>query len=329
MRPDSVYISCIVPVFNEGKGVRDFLFALWETLKPLSDRCEIVVINDGSRDNTAAIVAGLCGGDMPVRLINFSRNFGKEAALTAGLDAVEGDVAIMIDADFQHPLATLPAFLAHWRAGYDMVYGVRSSRVDEAPLKRAGAKAFYGLINWLSSVDIPPDAGDFRLLDRKVIDALKSMPERARFMKGMYAWVGFKTIPVTFEVAVRSTGVSTFNTRSLLRLAQVGILAFSDLPLRVWSFVGFGISAISFAYGLWVIINTLAFGVDVPGWATLVAATMFLGGVQLLSIGILGEYLAGVFNEVKQRPTYLVAERMGYPAPTNPNQHNDLTPPQG
>lgn len=313
MRPESVYLSCIVPVYNEGAGVRDFLRALWQTLQTLSDHCEIVVINDGSKDDTAATIAGMCGGDMPLRLINFSRNFGKEAALTAGLDVVEGDVAIMIDADFQHPLATLPAFMARWREGYDMVYGVRSSRADEAAFKRAGAKAFYGLINWLSSVDIPPDAGDFRLLDRKVIDALKAMPERARFMKGMYAWVGFRSIPVTFEVAARSSGVSTFNMRSLLRLAQVGILAFSDLPLRVWSVIGFGISALSFAYGLWVIINTLVFGVDVPGWATLAAAMMFLGGVQLLSIGILGEYLAGVFNEVKQRPTYLIAERVGYP----------------
>ncbi|QDQ27197.1 glycosyltransferase family 2 protein [Chitinimonas arctica] len=312
MHSANPHISCVVPAYNEGEGIRDFLLALWATLQPLASRCEIIVVNDGSRDNTASVVADLCQSGMPLRLINLSRNFGKEAALTAGLDHVSGDLVILIDADFQHPLALIPAFLARWREGYDMVYGVRQSRADESRLKRTGAFAFYGLMNWLSSVNIPADAGDFRLLDRKVIDSLQSMPERARFMKGMYAWVGYRSIAVPFDVQTRNSGQSAFNIRALLQLAQTGILSFSDIPLRVWSVVGFFISALSLAYAAWIIIDTLRFGVEIPGWATLAAALMFLGGVQLISIGVLGEYLAGVFHEVKRRPIYLVSERIGF-----------------
>ncbi len=296
MRPEHPYISCVVPAYNEGEGIAAFVHALSGTLQSLGSRYEIIIVNDGSRDNTAEVVSGLIGGDLPIRFINLSRNFGKEAALTAGLDHVAGDVAILIDADFQHPLETIPLFLQRWREGYDMAYGVRESRKGESTFKRTGANLFYGLLNWLSTVDIPPDAGDFRLLDRKVIEALKAMPERGRFMKGLYAWVG----------------ETSFGVRNLLRLAHTGLIAFSDLPLRMWSVIGFIVSAISFAYAAWIVFVTLAQGVDVPGWATVVVAVMFLGGIQLLSVGILGEYLAGVFHEVKQRPNYLVADRLGF-----------------
>lgn len=318
LRTANPFISCVVPAYNEAEGIAAFVAALTDTLKAITPRFEIVVINDGSRDNTAQVVAGLCASNPALRFVNLSRNFGKEAALTAGIDHVSGDVTVLIDADFQHPLATIPQFVARWREGYDMVYGVRESRESESAIKRAGANAFYRLLNWLSTVDIPPDAGDFRLLDRKVVEALKAMPERGRFMKGLYAWVGFKSVSVPFVVQDRETGQTSFGLRGLLRLAQTGIVAFSDVPLRVWSVVGIVISAISLGYAAWIVFATLAFGVDVPGWATLVVAMMFLGGVQLLSIGILGEYLAGVFNEVKQRPTYLVAERVGFDA-TNRN----------
>jgi glycosyltransferase involved in cell wall biosynthesis len=312
VRPEHPYISCIVPAYNEEAGIAQFVHALSDTLKALSPRYEIVVVNDGSRDKTAEVVAGLCGGDIPVRFVNLSRNFGKEAALTAGLDHVSGDVAVMIDADFQHPLETVPVFLARWREGYDMAYGVRESRETESRFKRTGANAFYGLLNWLSSVDIPPDAGDFRLLDRKVVDALRAMPERGRFMKGLYAWVGFRSVAVPFVVQDRVAGETSFGVRGLLRLAHTGLIAFSDVPLRVWSVIGFIISAISLGYAAWIVFITLVKGVDVPGWATVVVAVIFLGGIQLLSVGILGEYLAGVFNEVKQRPNYLVSERIGF-----------------
>lgn len=312
VRTEQPFISCVVPAYNEGQGIAAFVAALTATLQAITPCFEIIVVNDGSRDNTADVVAGLCATHPALRFLNLSRNFGKEAALTAGIDHVTGDVAVLIDADFQHPLDTIPEFVARWIEGYDMVYGIRASRASESAIKRTGANLFYRLLNWLSTVDIPPDAGDFRLLDRKVVDALKAMPERGRFMKGLYAWVGFRSIPVTFEVQERETGQTSFGLRGLLRLAQTGIVAFSDVPLRVWSVVGIVVSAISLAYAAWIVFATLAFGVEVHGWATLVVAMMFLGGIQLLSIGILGEYLAGVFNEVKQRPTYLVAQRLGF-----------------
>ena len=330
VRPEQPYISCVVPAYNEADGIAHFIEALAPALEKLSPRYEIIVVNDGSRDNTAAVVAGLCDGDIPLRLINFSRNFGKEAALTAGLDHVAGDVAVLIDADFQHPIETIGLFLERWREGYDMAYGVRESREGESAFKRNGAKAFYGLLNWLSTVDIPPDAGDFRLLDRKVVEALKAMPERARFMKGLFAWVGFKSIAVPFVVQERLAGETSFGVRGLIRLAHTGLVAFSDVPLRVWSIIGFIVSAIALGYACWIVFITLARGIDVPGWATLVVAMMFLGGIQLLSIGILGEYLAGVFNEVKQRPTYLVAERLGFGhSPTEAHQADPHSGKQG
>jgi len=312
VRVEPPYISCVVPAYNEARCITDFLPCLAKALAGLSPRYEIIVVNDGSRDQTSSLVASLCQGHSHIRLINLSRNFGKEAALTAGLDHVRGDVAILIDADFQHPIELIAIFLDRWREGYDMVYGVRESRADESPLKRLGAQLFYRLLNRLSSIEIPMDAGDFRLLDRKVIDALKAMPERGRFMKGLYAWVGFRSVSVPFAVQVRHGGHTSFGLRALVRLAQTGIVAFSDVPLRVWGVIGFLISAISLLNALWIVFDTLVFGNTVPGWATLAVALMFLGGVQLISIGVLGEYLAGVFNEVKQRPTYLVADQIGF-----------------
>lgn len=309
-RSEPPFISCVVPAYNEEAGITHFLSALKEELLKHSPRYEIVVVDDGSRDKTVETVAPLCDGH--VRLLELSRNFGKEAALTAGIDHAQGDVVILIDADFQHPIEVIAQFLAEWRNGFDMVYGIRNSRDDETARKRLGAHLFYKFLNYLSSVPIPPDAGDFRLLDRKVINALKSLPERTRFMKGLYSWVGFRSTPVKFDVQDRTTGVSSFNFKSLYRLAIVGIVSFSDIPLRVWSLIGFIISAIAFAYALWILTDTLMFGSKVPGWATLSVALMFFGGVQLMSIGILGEYIAHIFNEVKQRPNYVVDQHYGY-----------------
>lgn len=310
-RPPPESLSFVVPAHNEAAGIADFLQQLCAFATPLASRIEVVVVNDGSRDATGDIVASLCG-TLPVKLVELSRNFGKEAALTAGLDHVTGAVTVLIDADFQHPFDAIPRFIEAWQNGYDMVYGVRESRADETRLKRFGARLFYALLNRLSSVEIPADAGDFRLLDARLVTALRSMPERGRFMKGLYAWVGFRAVAVPFSVRDRVRGASSFSLRALVRLAQTGIIAFSDVPLRAWSVIGVVISAIALAYASWIVFVTLAFGRDVPGWATITVAMMFFGGVQLLSIGILGEYLAAVFNEVKQRPTYLVARRIGF-----------------
>jgi polyisoprenyl-phosphate glycosyltransferase len=311
-RPASPFISCVVPAYNEEAGIASFLPELHAELLRHSDRVEIIVVNDGSRDNTAVRVLEVCKTLPAVKLIDFSRNFGKEAALTAGLDHAEGDVVIMIDADFQHPVSTIADFMREWRNGYDMVYGVRTDRMEETGVKRAGVRLFYWLLDRMASVELPQDAGDFRLLDRRVVLALRQLPERGRFMKGLYSWVGFRSAAVSFEVQQRNTGTSSFNFRSLYKLALTGLVSFSDLPLRMWGVIGLIISGLAFLYGLWVIAKTMIYGADTEGWPTLVVALMFFGGVQLISVGVLGEYIARIFNEVKQRPNYLVRGLHGF-----------------
>lgn len=308
VRPQAFSISCVVPVHNEAENLPAFIPALHRTLRPLCSHLEIIAVNDGSSDSSLTVLCSLAPAH-GLCVVNLSRNFGKEAALTAGIDMARGDVVILIDADFQHPLDLLPAMLARWREGYDMVYGLRNGREDESWFKRKGAALFYYLLNRGSTVDIPADAGDFRLMDRCVVDALKALPERTRFMKGLYAWVGFRSIAVPFHVNGRRNGCSSFGVASLFRLALTGLVSFSDLPLRIWSTLGFAIALMAMGYGLWLLEELWLDGVTVPGWATLAVSLMFFSGVQLISVGILGEYLARVFSEVKQRPNYIVARR--------------------
>ncbi len=304
-------ISCVVPAYNEAANLRILIPQLTETLYRLSRRIEIVIVDDGSSDDTAATAAALTE-NYPVKCVLLSRNFGKEAALTAGIHEANGDVVILMDSDLQHPVAVIPEFFAKWREGYEMVYGVRTNRDDEGFLKRHLTNAFYRLLRSASRIPIQPDAGDFRLLDRKVVDALKALPERSRFMKGLYAWVGYKSIGIPFQVEERRAGVTTFNFRRLTRLAIVGTVAFTELPLRISALLGLLISALSIIYGIYVAIRTLVYGVDLAGWPTLVVAITFLGGVQLMAIGVLGEYIARIFNEVKGRPNYIVARRISF-----------------
>lgn len=298
-------LSCIVPAYNEAINLKRLIPALTDMLQSLSDTVEIVVVNDGSRDDTDTVMATLVA-QYPVRYLSLSRNFGKEAALTAGLESARGDVVIMMDADFQHPLEVLPIMHRHWREGCDMVYAVRETREDESWLKRYGTKLFYTLMSRGSHVEITPDAGDFRLLDRRVVNAILQLPERNRFMKGLYAWVGFRSMAIPYTPADREHGETTFGFKALMRLAVTGLTAFTDLPLRVWSAVGMLVSLGALSYGGWIIFTTLVYGVDAPGFATIVTSIMFFSGVQLLSVGVLGEYLARVYNEVKRRPNYLV-----------------------
>ncbi|HEY9109583.1 MAG TPA: glycosyltransferase, partial [Roseateles sp.] len=246
-----------------------------------------------------------------VRYVRLSRNFGKEAALSAGIDRASGQVVVLMDADGQHPVALLEEMVASWHAGADMVSAVRQSRADEPLLKRLGTRLFYRLANAGSPVRIPEDAGDYRLMDRKVVEALKSLPERNRFMKGLYAWVGFDSRMLPYTPRQRRAGRSTFSLRRLLRLALTGITAFSNMPLRVWSGIGAVIAFGALGYGVWVVFEHLLEGHPVPGYATLVTGLMFFSGVRLLSIGILGEYVGRIFEEVKQRPVYVVASDMG------------------
>lgn len=307
----SVFISCIVPVFNEEMIVCDFIKELQTTLQGLTNKFEIIIVDDGSHDQTIARVLQL-PADSHVKVLGLSRNFGKEIALTAGLEHSSGDVAIFMDADFQHPLETLTEFLHYWAEGYDMVYGVRKDREAESPIKRNFAHLFYWMMQKITKINIPKNAGDFRLMDKKIVNALQDFPERTRFMKGLYAWVGFKTIGVQFEVKDRLAGKSSWSFSRLTDLAITGITSFSDVPLRVWGLIGFIISLVALIYAIYIVTVTLIFGADLPGFPTLVVAIMFLGGIQLLSIGILGEYIARIFTEVKQRPKYILHVKEGF-----------------
>lgn len=306
-----IFISCIVPVYNEEANTDTFFPVLADCLKKMAKRFEIIVVDDGSQDATVAKIIAL-PTECNIKLLGFSRNFGKETALTAGLDHCSGDVAILMDADFQHPVDVLQTFLAEWAKGYDMVYGVRKNRDNESRIKRSFARLFYWLMAKITKVDIPNNAGDFRLLDRKVVQAINSFEERIRFMKGLYAFVGFKKIAVPYDVQERAGGKSSWGFFRLTELAITGITTFSDIPLRVWGFVGFIVSLISLVYAIYFVTSTLIYGTDLPGFPSIIVAVMFLGGVQLLSIGILGEYIARIFTEVKHRPKYIIETKTGF-----------------
>ena len=299
-------LSCVVPAYNEAANLEGFLRALVPAVQALTPDFEILVVNDGSRDDTHAVAMRLVD-ELPVRYLALSRNFGKEAALSAGIDHARGNAVLLIDADFQHPLELLPEMHALWQTGYDMVYGVIADRGAESGVKRLGTDMFYRLVNSGSSVKVPPNAGDFRWMDRKVVDALKALPERNRFMKGLYAWVGFKTVALPFVPKDRAAGQSSFNLRRLGSLALLGLTSFTTLPLRVWSVIGGLVALLALGYGVWITLDTWLFGADLAGWPTLAAGIMLFSGVQLMSIGILGEYIGRIYDEVKQRPSYLIA----------------------
>ncbi|MBD2091032.1 glycosyltransferase family 2 protein [Microcoleus sp. FACHB-1515] len=304
-------LSIVVPMHNE----QDNLDYLFERLKDVLDRLnlsyEIICIDDGSRDRTLPLLVKHHYLDSRIKIISFSRNFGKEIALTAGIDYANGDAVIPIDADLQDPPELIEALIGKWREGYDVVYATRRSRLGESWLKRFTAGSFYRVIDKIGSITIPRDTGDFRLLDRRVVDVLKQLPERTRFMKGLFAWVGFRQTSILFDRQERYQGRSSWNYWRLWNFAVDGITSFSLLPLKVWSYVGILFSLLAFVYGTFLIIRTLILGADVPGFASIMVAVLFLGGVQLITLGILGEYLGRVYEEVKGRPLYLVRDRYG------------------
>ena len=299
------FLCCVVPAYNEAENLKNFIPALSRALKQQNIRFEIIVVDDGSKDSTIEVLQGL-QKDHPLRVLEFSRNFGKEAALYAGLDHVDADLALLIDADFQHPISAIPTMLSLWKEGYEMVYGIRN-RETESWLKKLFTKIYYKILNASSTVDIPENAGDFRLLDAKVVHAIRDLPERNLYMKGLYAWVGFKSIGILFTEKERQYGRSSFNFKSLLNLAISGLTAFSDLPLRICIYLGIFLGVFSFSYGCWITAKTLFEGAKVPGWATLAAGLAFLGAIQLIFIGILGEYISRIYSEVKARPKYIIA----------------------
>jgi polyisoprenyl-phosphate glycosyltransferase len=304
-------LSCVFPAFNEAGNLQALIPEVLTILGGLSNCFEVIVVNDGSLDDTAQVMKVLCKAHPEVISLTLSRNFGKEAALTAGLDAAQGDVVVLMDSDGQHPPHLLSLMLQKWEQGNDVVYAVRKTRDDQSGLQVSLTARFYELINWGSSVTIPPDAGDFRLMDRRVVEALKSLPERNRFMKGLYAWVGFSSTAIDYEPLPRTVGSSNFGLRNSVTLALTGVVAFSTKPLRALAWIGLAVSAASLAYGLWVIVKVFLIGIEVPGYASIMVGMMFLSGVQLLSIGVLAEYVGRIYDEVKQRPTYLISDRHG------------------
>jgi glycosyltransferase involved in cell wall biosynthesis len=306
-RPKNPLVSCIVPCYNEAANLETLTIEVDQIFKKLNLRYELILVNDGSTDHTALVAKNLIH-KFPIKLIQLSRNYGKEIALSAGIDHAKGDFCILIDADLQHPPELINDFYQHWVDGYDMVYGFRASREDESFIKRYFVGFFYGLINLGQKIKITPNTLDYRLMDRKVIEAMRTLPESNRFMKGLYSWVGFTNIGLPVEISNRVAGHTSFNFINLLKLAVTGLTAFSNVPLRLWGIVGAVISLTSFAYGFWVLIETLIWSNPTPGWPTVIVFQSFLSGIILMSIGIVGEYIGRIFTEVKRRPLYFVSQ---------------------
>lgn len=301
-------LTVVVPAYNESEGLRAFHARLAPVLDGLGLDCSVLYVDDGSRDDTWAVMQVLRADDPRVSLLRLSRNFGKELALTAGLDHVASDAAVVIDADLQDPPELIPTFVGHWQAGCDVVYGTRASRAGETGLKKATSSGFYRLMERLSSTPIPRDTGDFRLLSRRALDALAQVRERQRFMKGLFTWVGFRQQAVLYDRDPRHAGHSKWNYWRLWNFAIEGITSFSNAPLKVATYVGLIAALFAFLFGLWVLGKALWFGDPVRGYPSLMVVVLFLGGLQLMALGVLGEYLGRLYVEAKKRPLYLVDE---------------------
>lgn len=308
-------VSVIVPVLNEEEAIPGFQESMQEVGRNVEERfggsvrLEFLFVNDGSTDGTLAKLLELQGSDPRIRVIDFSRNFGKEAALTAGITEAKGDALILIDADLQDPPELMVQMIEKWLDGSKVVLARRNDRSDDSFLKRTTASWFYSVHNLISNITIPLNVGDFRLLDREVAEATKQLPENRRFMKGIFAWVGFEPTYIDYHREPRASGVSKFSGWKLWRFAVEGITSFSDVPLVIWTYIGVLISSLAMAYASFIVGRTLIFGVDVPGFASILVGILFLGGIQILGIGILGEYIGRIYSEVKRRPAYLVARR--------------------
>ncbi len=303
--------SVIIPVYNEAENLAPMLDRLKPVLARVAVSFEIIFVDDGSSDDTLARLRQHHAGDSRVIAVSFSRNFGKEIAISAGLDHAAGRAVVIMDADLQHPPEVIEIFAAKWREGFQNVYGVRADRAGEGYIRRKSAEKFYALFDAFGETKLPAGAGDFRLLDRQAVDAMRLLGERARFSKGLYAWIGFRSIGVRVEVGERAHGDSKFSYRKLTKFALDGLMSFSTLPLKVWIYLGTIVSMFSIITAAYYAVRTLIWGIDVPGFATLAVSVMFLSGMQLMSLGILGEYIGRIFAEVKRRPLYIIGERIG------------------
>ncbi len=301
-------LTVVVPAYNESEGLRDFHARLAAVFDRLDLETEVLYVDDGSRDDTFAVMRALRDADPRVSTLKLARNFGKELALTAGLDHVDADAAVVIDADLQDPPELIPTFVQHWREGYDVVYGTRASRAGETGFKKLTASGFYRVMERLSSTPIPRDTGDFRLLSRRALDALRQVRERQRFMKGLFTWIGFRQLPVVYHRDPRHAGETKWNYWKLWNFAIDGITSFSGAPLKLATYVGLATAALAFVAALWVFGKALLLGDPVRGYPSLMVVVLFLGGMQLMALGVIGEYLGRLYVESKQRPLYLVDE---------------------
>ncbi len=308
-------ISIVAPAYNEARNVAEFIKTLTPILDGLGEPWEIVFVDDGSRDDTLGLLIAARSQDPRIKIVGLARNFGKDIALSAGLAHARGQAVIPIDTDLQHPPELIPEMVAKWRAGAEMVIGVRTKRSEEGLLRRTFARWYYGVMKRMTHVEIPPNAGDFRLLDRKIVDVIIAMPERTRFMKGIFAWPGFKTEAVEFQANVRAGGHSKWSLFKLWRFALDGLFSFSTAPLKWWTYIGGLSAAAAFIYGAITIVQKLAFGIAAPGYASLLIVMLFFNGLLLLSNGIQGEYIARIFEEVKGRPLYVVGKKWGFDEP--------------
>lgn len=309
---EDVQLSIVIPMYNEELNI-DYLFKRLQTvLDRLGMSYEFVCVNDGSRDRTLSCLLTHYQRDSRIKVIDLSRNFGKEIALSAGIDFANGRAVIPIDADLQDPPELIEHLVQKWQEGYDVVFATRRSRTSEGWLKRFTADGFYNIISRISRIPIPKNTGDFRLIDRQVVEAIKRMPERTRFMKGLFAWVGYRQAIVYYDRPQRYKGKTTWNYWKLWNFAIDGITSFSLAPLKIWGYLGLSLSLLAFLYALFLVFRTLVFGVDVPGYASLMVVVLFLGGTQLVTLGVLGEYIGRIFEEVKSRPLYLVRSSHGF-----------------
>jgi glycosyltransferase involved in cell wall biosynthesis len=309
---DEMVLSIVVPCYNEAAVIEEFHRRVVAALAGIESDLEIIYTDDGSRDQTANILRELQQKDRRVRVVSLSRNFGHQLAVTAGLEHARGDAVVIIDADLQDPPEVIPEMIQRWRDGYQVVYGLRVRRAGETTFKRWSAKLFYRLLNRLSEIEIPPDVGDFRLLDRQVVDVLLAMPERDRFLRGMISWVGFRQVAVVYDREPRRAGESKYPLVKMLGFALDSVISFSFAPLRLAIWVGFGAIAASFAGIIYALIIRLYTTEWVRGWASIFTAILFLGGIQLITLGIVGEYVGRIYAEVKMRPLYVVRERLGF-----------------
>ncbi|RAU23271.1 glycosyltransferase [Paramagnetospirillum kuznetsovii] len=299
-------LSVIIPCYNEGENVPLLFGRLLPVLAGLDVSFEVICVNDGSRDDTLDRLLEVQTGEPRLRVIDLSRNFGKERALSAGLLHSRGQAVVPMDADLQHPPEAIADMLAKWREGWDVVFARRDARVGQGVSERLFAKGFYWVFDHLSDVKLPREVGDFRLMDRKVVDTVNRMPERSRFMKGIFAWVGYRHAEIVYRQGERAAGTTKFNSLKLLRFAFDGLTSFSNFPLRVWGGIGAAISSLAFLYIVIRIIRTIFWGVDVPGYESILVSVLFLGGMQLLTLGIIGDYVGRVFDEVKGRPLFII-----------------------